>query len=155
LDYAPSDEVSDFLLQHKNFFPELEEAAVRIRRTFKNLGRRVISDQIIHVLEKQFRYKVTLTPPATGGSSIVRKIDREARTITIPTALTEQALKSQLAATAGLLTLDESKLHERLVADARPRHAETARLIKIHLANYFAGALLLPYDDYFTEVQRT
>src|SRR6185503_9345416 len=31
LDYAPSDEVSDFLQAHKNCFPELEEEARRLR----------------------------------------------------------------------------------------------------------------------------
>jgi dihydrofolate reductase len=29
------------------------------------------------------------------------------------------------------------------------RHAETPKLIKVHLANYFAGALLLPYEDFY------
>src|SRR5262249_41954908 len=29
------------------------------------------------------------------------------------------------------------------------------QLVKIHLANYFAGALLMPYEDVFREAQRT
>jgi predicted transcriptional regulator len=51
--------------------------------------------------------------------------------------------------------LDDSRLHERLLHGIPMRHAETARLIKIHLANYVAGALMLPYDEFFTEVQAT
>src|SRR4029079_12320869 len=39
LDYAPSDEVRDFLEHHRNYFPELEEEALRIREAGK-LGRR-------------------------------------------------------------------------------------------------------------------
>jgi predicted transcriptional regulator len=35
------------------------------------------------------------------------------------------------------------------------RHAETLRLIKVNLSNYFAGALMLPYGDFFKEVERT
>jgi predicted transcriptional regulator/DNA-binding XRE family transcriptional regulator len=150
-DYAPSDEVSDFLQAHKNFFPELEEEAVRIRRALQ-LGRRVISDQLVVMLERQFGYRVEFEAPRVG--SVVRKIDREKRLVTISTSLSTQPLKFQLAATAGLLVLDQSKLHERLIAEARRRHAETERLIKIHLANYFAGALLLPYDDFYREAQR-
>ncbi len=152
-DYAPSDEVSDFLQAHKNFFPELEAEAEKLRREH-TLGRRVISDQIVHTLEKRFGVTVDFAAPSSG-SSVVRRIDRERGLVTISRALTEQALKFQLAATTGLLTLDENRLHERLLENARPRHAETGRLIKIHLANYFAGALLLPYEDYFREVQRT
>jgi XRE family transcriptional regulator, fatty acid utilization regulator len=153
LDYAPSDEVTDFLQAHKNFFPELEEAAERVRRD-EALGRRVISDQLARALERRFGYTVTTEPPSSG-SSVVRRIDHERKRIVISPTLPEHALKFQLAATAGILVLDEMKLHERLTEAHRPRHAETARLIKIHLANYFAGALLLPYDDYFREVQRT
>ncbi|HKA89548.1 MAG TPA: short-chain fatty acyl-CoA regulator family protein [Haliangiales bacterium] len=153
LDYAPSDEVSDFLQAHKNFFPELEEEAEEMRRDCR-LGRRVISDQLVAALGQRFGYTVRFVPPGVA-SSVVRKIDVDRKVTTVSSGLTEQPLKFQLAATAGLLVLDRSRLHERLVADARPRHAETARLIKIHLANYFAGALLLPYDDYYREAQRT
>jgi XRE family transcriptional regulator, fatty acid utilization regulator len=150
-DYAPSDEVSDFLQEHKNFFPELEEEALRLRRAL-GMGRRVISDQLVPMLEKHFGYRVEEEPPRQG--SVVRRIDRERRVVTISTSLSGQAHKFQLAATAGLLVLDASGLHERLIAETRRRHAETERLIKIHLANYFAGALLLPYDEFHREAQR-
>lgn len=151
-DYAPSDEVSDFLQAHKNFFPELEEEAVRIRRGLK-LGRRLVYEQLVHMLEHEFGYRTELVPP--GATSVVRRIDNERRVVTISTSLTAQPLKFQLAATAGLFVLDRSRLHERLIAESRRRHVETERLIKIHLANYFAGALLLPYDEFYREAQRT
>ena len=78
-----------------------------------------------------------------------------AGTLRVSTDLSEPATKFQLAHVVGLIVLERTRLHERLVAEARPRHGETSRLIKIHLANYFAGALLLPYADFFAEVQRT
>jgi hypothetical protein len=71
------------------------------------------------------------------------------------TTLLEQPTKFQLAATIGLRVLDESQLDERLAKAFGPKHAETPRLMKIHLANYFAGALLLPYEDFIGEVERT
>src|SRR4029434_1692705 len=108
---------------------------------------------LTHMLERQFGYRVEQVAPGQG--SVVRRIDREKRVVTVSPGLSAQAAKSERAATAGLLVLDAGKLHERLVAEARRRHAETERLIKIHLANYFAGALLLPYDDFYREAQRT
>jgi hypothetical protein len=153
LDYAPSDEVRDFLEGHKNFFPELEAEAVEIRKNFR-LGRRVLSDQLAAAIEQHFGFNVEFAP-RSESTSVVRRIDLERKVITFYPGLSEQALKFQLGSVAGLLTLDKNKLHERLVEDAKTRHQETARLIKIHLANYFGGALLLPYDDYFAEVQRT
>ena len=97
-DYAPSDEVSDFLQEHRNFFPELEEEAVRIRRGMQ-LGRRVVSDQLAQMLEQELGYRVEMSPP--GATSVVRRIDNERRVVTISTGLSAQPLKFQLAATAG------------------------------------------------------
>jgi predicted transcriptional regulator len=92
--------------------------------------------------------------PASQGSSVVRRLDPEERTLTLSPDLTEQPLKFQLAASLGLLLIDELKLTERLLT-RQTRHAETPRLIKVNLANYFAGALMLSYGDFFREVQRT
>lgn len=151
--YAPGDEVTDFLEANKNYFPELEEDAARVRRDAA-LPRRFVSEQLADVLRQRFDLRVAVeSPPAR--TSVVRSFDPEARSLRVSSALSENALKFQLAHVVGLMLLDESRLHERLVAEAPPRHAETLRLIKIHLANYFAGALLLPYDEFFDEVQRT
>jgi predicted transcriptional regulator/DNA-binding XRE family transcriptional regulator len=151
--YAPGDEVTDFLEAHKNWFPELEEAADRVRADAK-LPRRFPSERLAQALRERFELDVTIAPPE-GPSSVVREFDPDAKTLRLSSDLSEHALKFQLAHVVGLILLDANKLHERLVAAAPPRHAETARLVKIHLANYFAGALLLPYADFFAEVQRT
>jgi XRE family transcriptional regulator, fatty acid utilization regulator len=153
LGYAPGDEVSDFLEKHKNYFPELEEAADEIRAE-AGLPRRFPSEQLAQVLRARFGLEVTIAPPHREGS-VVRAYDPVRQTLRLSSDLSEQAIKFQLGHVVGLLVLERSRLHERLVAEAPPRHAETPRLIKIHLANYFAGALLLPYGDFFAEVQRT
>src|SRR5262245_13342447 len=69
LDSAPSDEVTDFLQAHKNYFPELEEAAERIRQDFR-LGRRAIADQLVDVLERSFGYRVEWAAPPEGTSVV-------------------------------------------------------------------------------------
>ena len=153
LDYSPFDEVSDFLESHHNYFPELEEQAEALRRDFK-LGRLVSSPQLIPLLEERFGYRVRMEASASG-SSVVRRLDADTRELTLSPDLTEQPLKFQLAASIGILMLDKEKLVERIVGAARTRHAETLRLIKVNLANYFAGALMLPYGDFFKEVERT
>jgi len=151
--YAPGDEVTDFLQAHKNWFPELEEAADRIRAEAE-LPRRFPSARLADAVRARFDLDVTIAPPA-GEGSVVRELDLEARRLWLSSDLSEHALKFQLAHVVGLVLLDDSRLHERLLAASPPRHAETTRLVKIHLANYFAGALLLPYGDFFAEVQRT
>ncbi|MBX5482889.1 MAG: DUF2083 domain-containing protein [Myxococcaceae bacterium] len=152
-DYSPFDEITDFLEAHKNWFPELEEQAEALRRDF-DLDRQVTSAQLIRMLEKRFGYRVEFEPPPEG-SSVVRRIDAENQLISLSPTLTEQPLKFQLAASVGLLTMDRERLVERIVGGFRMRHSETLRLIKVNLANYFAGALMLSYGDFFKEVQRT
>jgi predicted transcriptional regulator len=85
----------------------------------------------------------------------VRRWDPKDHLLTLSRELGEQRLRFQLAHTVGLRILDEERLHEGLVAGYPARLAETEKLIKIHLANYFAGALMLPYQDFFDEAQRT
>lgn len=153
LGYAPGDEVTDFLQHHRNYFAELEEAASAVRRDAA-LPRRFVSDQLMGFLRERYQLDVQVEPPR-GTSSVVRALDLGRRRLRLSAALSEPALKFQLGHVLGLILLDETRLHERLIAAAPPRHAETPRLVKIHLANYFAGAVLLPYDEFFSEVERT
>jgi XRE family transcriptional regulator, fatty acid utilization regulator len=151
-DYSPFDEVSDFLQSKENYFPELEEEAEAVRREV-GAERIISSAQLIRALEARYQLQARFEEPP-AGSSVVRRLDLEKRTLSLSPSMTEQPLKFQLAATMGLLAMDRTRLVERM-AGALTKHAETPRLIKVNLANYFAGALLLPYGDFFKEVQRT
>src|SRR5262245_57412097 len=71
LDYAPSDEVSDFLQARRNFFPELEEAALRLRQD-EQLGRRVLSDQLARAFGRRFGFEVVFER-GSARSSVVRR----------------------------------------------------------------------------------
>ncbi len=84
-----------------------------------------------------------------------RRLDPRDRKLILSPTLTEQPLKFQLAACLGLLVLDRDKLLQRILGNGKTRHAETGKLMKVNLANYFAGALMLSYADFFREVQRT
>ncbi len=151
-DYSPFDEVSDFLQEHKNYFPELEEAAEALRVDFA-LERHLMSSQLMRLIEKRFGYRVDLedSPP---GSSVIRRIEPDQQRLVLSPTLTEQTLKFQLAASIGTLVIDKARLLDRIIGKTT-RHAETPRLIKVNLANYFAGALMLPYGDFFAQVQKS
>lgn len=150
-DYNPFDEVTDFLEEHDNWFGGLEERADQVRRDF-GLPQRFTSDALIDVL-KRMGVDVQLVAP-DETSSVVRRWDPAVPRLTMTSSMFEQRLKFQLAHTIGLWLMDRERLHDR-VALNRTRHGETPQLIKIHLANYFAGALLLPYRDFYSEVMRT
>ncbi|HEY1907856.1 MAG TPA: helix-turn-helix domain-containing protein, partial [Myxococcaceae bacterium] len=103
LDYSPFDEVSDFLQAKRNWFPELEEEAERMRRDFA-LDRQVTSTQLLKLISERFGYKVEFAQ-GTSGSSVVRRLDPESQTLTLSPTLTEQPLKFQLATSIGLLLM--------------------------------------------------
>lgn len=152
-DYSPLDEVTDFLQANHNHFPVLEEAAAAIRKDFK-LERRVLSDQLMDVVRERLGIRVEVRPEL-GASSVVRRYDRARGLLEISPLLVEQRRKFDLAHFIGLRLLEDERLLDGITASHRAKHVESPRLFKIHLANYFAGALLMPYDDFFAEVQRT
>jgi XRE family transcriptional regulator, fatty acid utilization regulator len=149
-DYSPLDEVADFVQASKNYFPAIEEAAEALGREVR-LERRVLSDQLVGLVES---LGVHVTEHAgRHGSSIVRRYDPVRATLEISAGLSESRRKFDLAHVIGLRLLDERGLHEAIVGSRGMRHAETPKLVKVHLANYFAGALLMPYGDFFREAQ--
>jgi len=123
-----------------------------MRQDFGN-DRILGSGTLMKMLEARFGIVTKIGDPPEG-SSVVRRLSLEDQVLEVSPTLTEQPLKFQIAATLGLLTLDKTRLVDRIVG-AKTKHAETPRLIKVNLANYFAGALMLPYGDFFKEVQRT
>lgn len=151
-DYSPYDEVTDFLEQHDNWFESLEERAQRFRRDCA-LGRRVTSNDLERGLLEQAGVRVHRTA-VRAESSVIRTWNAAERILTISGDLFEQRVKFQLAHTVALSLFDEEQLHVPILEGYTGQHAEARKLIKIHLANYFAGALLLPYPEFYREVMR-
>ncbi len=159
-DYSPFDEVTDFLESRGNFFPELEERADAFRRDHA-LEDRPSTDGLIGALRSIGVDARLIDAAGAGGSSVIRRLDPEGGRLSLSRDVPEPRLLFQLAHTIGLRVLDRESLMDGLLSVAggeRPetaRHAETPHLLKIHFANYFAGALLLPYAPFFREVERT
>lgn len=152
-DYSPYDEVTDFLERNDNWFEALEERAQQFRRDGA-FGRRVSSADLERALFEQLGVRVHRIQERSG-SSVIRTWQAEERVLTISSDLFEQRLKFQFAHTVALALFDEEELHDPILEGYSGQHTETRKLIKIHLANYFAGALLLPYPEFYREVTNT
>jgi predicted transcriptional regulator/transcriptional regulator with XRE-family HTH domain len=155
-DYSPFDEVTDFLESRGNWFPDLEKRADDLRARHE-LGDKPTIEQLVRALGEH-KVEVRFEAAASSGS-VIRRLDPDGGALTMSRDVPEHRQLFQLAHTLGLRVLggEDGALQRAIVgaiaADAR--HAETPRLLAIHLANYFAGALLLPYDAFLREVQRT
>ncbi len=151
-DYHPFDEVTDFLEKHENYFASLEQRADEFR-TRRGFGVRVAARDLIAALREEFEVCVELG--GLAGASVIRRWHSESRTLTLSPRMSEQRMCFQLAHTVALRLFEQERLHEPILAGYEAKVQETASLIKIHLANYFAGALLLPYGPFYEEVLRT
>ncbi len=151
-DYSPFDEVTDFLESHGNYFATLEERADRFRAE-ANLPDRVTTAELVRTLRDTLDIDVELVD-GDAASSVIRRFDPERRRLRISVDVPAHRRKFQLAHTIGLGLLDAEDLHA-IVGEPAVRHSETEPLLQIHLANYLAGALLLPYGPFFEQVTRT
>lgn len=151
-DYSPFDEVTDFLEHAGNWFPALEARADEWRREHGLASMDRVSANALGQGLRHLGVEVQLVRGEAG--SVIRRLDREGGLLRLSRDVPEHRRLFQLAHAIGLRLLDDERLHETIIGDRHAGHSQTARLIKIHLANYFAGALLLPYDAFFKETQR-
>jgi len=140
----PQEEVHDFIGRNGNYFPELEEAAER-------LWDEVLDDPMARYaglqrhLAEAYGVSVRVVPTA-GPSAPVRRFDPERRVLTLSEVLPPRSRHFQLAYQVGLV--GHSKLFDRLVGGQRLSHPESRALARVSLANYFAGAVLMPYGSF-------
>ena len=137
----PSEEVSELLQRNQNHFADLELAAEELWReadleTVDLFGglRRYLAD----VLDIRVRIE-----PAEVDSLTVRRFDERRRELILSEILEPNSVVFQVAHQIGLLT--QGTLLDRYADDGRIKGPDSRALARVALANYFAGAVLMPY----------
>ena len=141
---APSEEVSDLLQRHMNWFPELEDLADKVRKEG-----RIIDDDLTRGLVRflEDRHGVTVEViRASQGQSILRRYDPDSRHLAISELLPPRSRNFQLAHQIALF--EAKPFLERTTADQSLTSDEARRLGRVALASYFAGAVLMPYAPF-------
>lgn len=147
----PGEEVNDFLQRHGNHFPDLEEAAQRLRRDARahddDRYQRLASWlETVHGVRVQW-----LAVEAAGD--LLRRYDPERRILYLSQVLAPRSRHFQLAHQIALLQFPD--LLDDLSEDPRLSGEDARRLVRITLASYFAGAVLMPYADVLEEAERS
>jgi len=140
----PSEEVSDVLQESRNHFPELEDASERLAMDAK-LDRDDLYNGMVRYLETTHRIKVVVTSALNDGKA-VRRFDPAKGTLAVSEVLPPRSRNFQVAHQIGILTLQQT--FDRIVAKARLTTPDSVSLCRVALANYFAGALLMPYEPF-------
>ena len=141
----PSEEVSDFIQKRMNHFPELEDGAEELWRKARLDHEEPYAGLVRH-LEKAYGVQVRI---ARWGAErgIVRRYDPAGNVLTLSELLPTRSRAFQLAHQAGLLT-QRAKLDRIVLGEPHLTTDESRALARVALANYFAGAVLMPYSPF-------
>lgn len=140
----PSEEVNEFIQFHMNWFPDLELAAEQLWRT-ANLQFEDLRAGLVAYLKQAHGIEVQIA--RTGAHTApLRQYDPGRKLLHLSEGLALNSRRFQIAVQVGLL--EQHDLLERLTDDRMLTTPEARALGRVVLANYFAGAVLMPYAQF-------
>ncbi|MDL9945955.1 short-chain fatty acyl-CoA regulator family protein [Gordonia sp. ABSL11-1] len=142
----PFEEVRDFFYDRRNHIDVLDRAAEQIFAD-NDLSIGGLDLQLAELLERDHGIRVSIThdPDAQARARTPkRRYDPTERVIHLAGRLTAGQRAFQLATQLAFHT--QSAVIDEIVAGADDLSDESMPVARIGLANYFAGALLLPYE---------
>ena len=138
----PSEEVNDLLQRRMNYFPELEEAAEALWEQ-AGLQSEDLYGGLVRYLQRELGIEVQRVA-ATPEDRAARRYIPERKLLLVSELLAPHSLNFQIAHQIGLLS--HGVVIDRLVEeDRRLTTADSRTLARVALANYFAGAVMMPY----------
>lgn len=146
---SPVEEVRDYLTRHRNHFPELEEAAEALHER-AGLSAGALYAGLEAYLTGTLQVGVNVVPVDVMPDTL-RRYDRHRRRVLLSEVLTDSGRTFQLAYEACLL--DCREILDRLVDNAGLAGDAARRMARSHLANYFAGAVIMPYDRFLAAAE--
>jgi predicted transcriptional regulator/DNA-binding XRE family transcriptional regulator len=141
--HLPTEEVSDLIQRHWNYFPELEEGAEALWREAKLEAEYLDTSLVRHLRDLGVEVRVVRTADMHGA---VRRYDPDAKALLLSEVLRRGSRNFQLAYQIGLLT--QAATLERVAADPHLTSESSRALARVALANYYAGAVLMPYEPF-------
>lgn len=147
---APFEEVRDFFYANHNYIDELDRAAETVAREMgMPLGR--MADATARRLEERHGLRLA-DLRGEDGAGAQRSFDAHTRTIRLSRWLRPGQQAFQMA--TQIAFLEHRDLIDRLAEGGSFSNDEARSLARIGLANYFAGALVLPYAPFLQLAER-
>ena len=146
----PVEEVRDFFAAHRNHFPELEHAAEALWEA--SLAK---SDTLGAALRQHLKNHHSLAVqvmPVDFMDQLIRRFDRHSNRLFLSEALTYPARNFQIA--YQICLLEHGGLMDEIIARAGNMQEDTRRLLRISMASYFAGAVLMPYERFLRAAEK-
>jgi predicted transcriptional regulator/transcriptional regulator with XRE-family HTH domain len=146
---APEAAVHNFFRKHRNHFRELEEAAAGFWS-----GEPPEVDDLYQALKLRLRDELGITVrvvPVEALPNALRSYDERRRDIVLSQALDHPNRTFQLVHVMGLITI--KPVFDALVERAAGTEQRAQARLRVELANYFAAAVLMPYDAFLAEAR--
>src|SRR6266850_1540025 len=145
----PSEEVSDLIQRHMNYFPDLEEGAETLWREAGIEGKDLFQ-ALAQYLEKARGVKVRIEKVGAMHGAI-RRFDPARSELLLSEVLRRGSRNFQLAHQVGLLTVPG--VLDRIAGDPLLQTGAARALCRVAMANYFAAAILMPYERFLKAAQ--
>jgi XRE family transcriptional regulator, fatty acid utilization regulator len=140
----PTEEVADLIQRNMNHFPELEDGAARLCRDAGLETTNLYADLVGH-LDRVHKVRVQIERTRTMQGA-VRRFDPARKVLSLSEVLRRGSRNFQLAFQIGLLTQGEAL--DKHARDPMLTSPESRALARVALANYFAAAVLMPYERF-------
>jgi len=146
---SPHDQVSDFFSRRQNYIPGLDEAAeelaeeldVRRGETRTVLAERLSQQHGVHIVREDAQTQ--------GGE--LHRYQPETHTLVLSTSLRPGQEAIRIGAQIGLL--EYADLIDEIIEEEQVEDVQTQILMRVGLANYFAAALILPYQQFLSTAE--
>ncbi len=144
---APFEEVRDFFYARHNYIDDLDRAA-------EQLSDQLDRTDLIAALEARLRsvHGISVVRGHRATGPVQRQFDPSGKALFLSSSLQPGQQAFQLA--TQIAFLEQAQAIDDLLAGARFANQETRALARIGLANYFAGALILPYGQFLEAAER-
>ena len=144
--------ILEFFRRHGNHFPALERAAEEARATFGLWPETAYVDLRDGLLK--YHGIETLIEPIDQMVDTLREYDETYRRVRLSQALNTENRVFQLAHVLALVA--HGDLLARLAREGgEPLPPQTAQRLQVELANYFAAAVMMPYQPFLDEAEHT
>jgi len=142
----PYEQVRDFFYAQHNHIEPLDEAAERLYAA-AGLSPRGVHTGLVTWLRDRHNVQIIFSE----GNGAQRRYDPAMRTLQISAELKQGQQAFQMATQLAFLELGE--VIDQLSVNRILQGEEARQLARVGLANYFAGALLLPYRDFLAAAE--
>jgi len=143
--HLPSEEVSDFIQRNANHFASLETGAEELVARGK-LSTDEIYQGLVRFLQNELGISVQIARSEKARETL-RRFDPDHKTLSLSELLPTRSRSFQLAYQIGMLT-QRSVIDALVDRDGYLTTDASRALARVALGNYFAGAMLMPYDAF-------